>query len=303
MPESYTVMIPEPMSAFGAVHLAAVGFLARYSGPTRDAYALDLKSYFAWCGSRNAEVFEMTRPHIELYVRWMEEERGYAPATTARRLSTVAGFYRFAAIDGYIERSPAEYVRRPRVPEESQVLGLDRMQLGALVAVARAGTPDEAALISMLGMMGLRIGEACSANIEDMGTERSHRTLHIIGKGNKPALIPLPIPVARTLDAAIGDRRSGPLLRTTTGRRMDRNAASRIVHRLAKRAGIQHRVGCHALRHAFITAALDAGVALRDVQIAARHSDPRTTIRYDRARGNLDRHANYVVATFLAGAA
>jgi hypothetical protein len=46
----------------------------------------------------------------------------------------------------------------------------------------------------------------------------------------------------------------------------------------------------------------DAGVALRDVQIAARHSDPRTTTRYDRARHNLDRHASYIVTAFIAGA-
>jgi integrase/recombinase XerD len=250
MSESATVMTPEPMPMFGPVQLAAAGYLARYSGRTRDAYALDLKTYFAWCAARGTEVFEMTRPHVEVYVRWMEEQRHYAPATTARRLSTVAGYYRFAVIDGYLDRSPAEYVRRPHVPEESQVLGLDRMQLGALVATARASTPDEAALITMLGLLGLRIGEACSVDVEDMGTERGHRTLHIIGKGNKPALIPLPVPVARTLDLAAAERVSGPLLRTRTGRRMDRNAASRIVHRLARRAGIEHRVGCHALRHA-----------------------------------------------------
>ena len=303
MSESATVMIPEPMPMFGPVQLAAAGYLARYSGRTRDAYALDLKTYFAWCRARGTDVFEMTRPHVEVYVRWMEEQRHYAPATTARRLSTVAGYYRFAVIDGYLDRSPAEYVRRPHVPEESQVLGLDRMQLGALVATARASTSDEAALITMLGLLGLRIGEACSVNVEDMGTERGHRRLHVIGKGNKPALIPLPVPVARTLDLAAAERSAGPLLRTRTGRRMDRNAATRIVHRLAKRAGIEHRVGCHALRHAFITAALDAGVPLRDVQIAARHADPRTTTRYDRARGNLDRHANYVVAAFIAGTA
>jgi integrase/recombinase XerD len=63
------------------------------------------------------------------------------------------------------------------------------------------------------------------------------------------------------------------------------------------------RVGPHTLRHAFITAALDAGVSLRDVQEAASHSDPRTTMRYDRARVSLDRHATYIVATFIAGAA
>lgn len=58
----------------------------------------------------------------------------------------------------------------------------------------------------------------------------------------------------------------------------------------------------HTLRHAFITAALDAGVPLRDVQEAASHADPRTT-RYDRARASLDRHATYIVATYIAGAA
>ena len=122
MSESTVVMIPEPMPPFGEVHLAAAGFLARYSGKTRIAYTLDLKTYFVWCAARGAEVFAMTRPHLELYVRWMEEDRGYAPATTARRLSTVVGFYRFAVIDGYLDRSPAEYVRRPHVPRRHPVM-------------------------------------------------------------------------------------------------------------------------------------------------------------------------------------
>ncbi|GAA1033014.1 hypothetical protein GCM10009557_33380 [Virgisporangium ochraceum] len=56
----------------------------------------------------------------------------------------------------------------------------------------------------------------------------------------------------------------------------------------------------HMLRHTFVTTMLDAGVSLRDVQIAARHADPRTTMRYDRARKNLDRHANYILAAFMA---
>jgi Phage integrase family len=49
-----------------------------------------------------------------------------------------------------------------------------------------------------------------------------------------------------------------------------------------------------------VTTMLDAGVDLREVQIAARHADPRTTMRYDRARGNLDRHPNYILAAFMA---
>jgi integrase/recombinase XerD len=75
------------------------------------------------------------------------------------------------------------------------------------------------------------------------------------------------------------------------------------VRGAARRARITKVVGPYALRHAFITAALDAGVPLRDVQEAASHADPRTTIRYDRGRASLDRHATYIVAAFVAGAA
>lgn len=50
----------------------------------------------------------------------------------------------------------------------------------------------------------------------------------------------------------------------------------------------------------FVTTMLDAGVDLRDVQIAARHADPRTTMRYDRARQNLDRHPNDILAAYMS---
>ena len=69
------------------------------------------------------------------------------------------------------------------------------------------------------------------------------------------------------------------------------------------RIDICRATGRQTLRHAFITAALDAGVPLRDVQEAASHADPRTTMRYDRARTSLDRHATYIVAADVAGAA
>jgi integrase/recombinase XerD len=87
------------------------------------------------------------------------------------------------------------------------------------------------------------------------------------------------------------------------GRRLDRRGAGRIVRKTARRARIGKSVTPHTLRHAFITTALDAGVPLRDAQEAASHADPRTTIRYDRACGSLDRHATYIIAAYVAGAA
>jgi integrase/recombinase XerD len=74
------------------------------------------------------------------------------------------------------------------------------------------------------------------------------------------------------------------------------------VTRLAVTAGIDKHLTPHSLRHSAITAALNAGVALRDVQEFARHADPRTTIRYDRARHSLDRHASCTVMQYVSGA-
>jgi integrase/recombinase XerD len=253
------------------------------------------------CGD-DVDPFAATRPMIELYVRWMQETRRYAPATVARRLSTVCGFYRTMVIDGLLTASPAEYVRRPHRPTESPTLGLTHLQFEAMLVRSREAGPTPHAVIVLLGLLGLRVSEACALSLDDLGFEHGHRVVLVHGKGGTRTLMPLPPAVARALDAAAGDRVSGPLLRTRTGARMDRHAAARIVRRTANAAAIPRRVHPHVLRHAFVTTLLDAGVALRDVQIAARHADPRTTTRYDRARRNLDRHAVYILAAYLADA-
>ena len=105
------------------------------------------------------------------------------------------------------------------------------------------------------------------------------------GKGTKVVLIPLPPAVGRAIDQATGTRASGPILLNSRGGRMDRHAAIRRLRGLAEDAGLQiTRLHPHMLRHTFVTTMLDAGVDLRDVQIAARHADPRTTMRYDNSR-------------------
>ncbi len=94
----------------------------------------------------------------------------------------------------------------------------------------------------------------------------------ITRKGGKVVTIPLAPRTARAIDLAIGERVEGPIFLTSDGQRLDRHGAARIVRRIACRAGITKPIGPHTLRHAFITAALDAGVPLRDVQEAASHT-------------------------------
>ena len=278
--------------------LAAAAFLARYSGRTLDAYRHDLRMFFQWASDTGLEVLKAVRPHIELY-RCSMETRGLAASTIDRRLSTVCGFYRFAHIDGRIAANPAQYVRRPKVsPSEGH--GMDRGELGTFLFTAERFDRAHAALAVLLGLNGLRVSEACATNIEDLGFQRGHRTLHIIGKGNKPAIVPLVPRTARTIDLAVGESHEGPILRRQDGQRLDRRTAHRWVRSIGKRAGLGS-VHPHMLRAGFIMASFDAGVPLRDVQIAARHADPRTTTIYDRRRENFDRHAAYVVVAFVAG--
>ena len=276
--------------------LAAVAFLARYGGRTLESYRADLRQFFQWCHDVDVAPLGATRTHIELYRAWMDE-RGLAASTVDRRLTTVCGYYRFAHIDGRIPANPAQYVRRPRVHPAAQ-RGMDRGELASFLYSAERTSPMHAALAVLLGLNGLRVSEACGANIEDLGFERGHRTLQIVGKGNRPAGIPLVPRTARTLDLAIGERVEGPILLRHDGTRLDTRTAYRWVRAVGKSAGLE-RIHPHMLRAAFIMAALDAGVPLRDVQIAARHADPRTTTIYDRRRQNYDRHAAYAVVAFV----
>ena len=201
-------------------------------------------------------------------------------ATVTRRLSTTPGFYEYAVQEELLDRSPAAHVRRPRVDYESHAVALDRNELGALLVAAGLGPPAGHALISLLALNGLRVSEATGADIEHLGLERGHRTLVITRKGGK--VVTRPAGAARGTGDRPGHRRTDGRsgLPGRDGRRLDRHAAGRIVRKTARRAGIIKAVTPHTLRHAFITAALDAGVPLRDVQEAASHADPRTTMRY-----------------------
>jgi integrase/recombinase XerD len=158
-------------------------------------------------------------------------------------------------------------------------------------------------LIAMLGLLGLRISEATHADADDLGEQHGHRVLLVHGKGGKETLVPLPPAVGRAIDHAVDDRSTGPILLNRRVRRMDRHCATRRLRRLAEAAVVRlPPLHPHLLRHTYVTTMLDAGVDLRDVQIAARHADPRTTMRYDRARKNLDRHPNYILAAYMASA-
>ena len=155
---------------------AASAFLGRYRGQTRVHTESDLRIFLRWCTDHDLDPLAVARADAERYVRWLQDVRRYQPSTVSRRLSVVVGFYRVCVIDAILDHSPADYVRRPTVPAESPTLGLGHLQFEALITTARLSTnPNDFALVALLGLLGLRIFEACGASIADLGEEHGHR--------------------------------------------------------------------------------------------------------------------------------
>jgi integrase/recombinase XerD len=279
--ELASVPSDRPVLFTDQLRLAVAAYLTRFKGSSREHTESDLRSFPTWCAERGLDPLSARRPHLELYIRWTQEIRRFKPSTVSRRFSVTAGFYRTCVIDGVLAHSPAEHVRRSSVRAESPNLGFTHLQFEALLTAARESSrPCDFALVAMLGLLGLRIFEATSADITDLGEEHGHRVLRVCGKGTKVVLVPLPPAVSRAIDHAAGIRTRGPILLNSHGARMDRHAATRRLRRLAEAAGVRiTRPHPHMLRHTFVTTSFDAGVDLRDVQIAARHADPRTTSR------------------------
>ena len=117
--------------------LAVAAYLARFKGSSREHTESDLGCYLAWCAERSLDPLAARRPHLELYIRWMQEIRRFKPSTVSRRFSVAAGFYRTCVLDGVLEHSPAEHVRRPAVAAESPTLGFTHLQFEALLTAAR----------------------------------------------------------------------------------------------------------------------------------------------------------------------
>ena len=216
----------------------------------------------------------------------MQEIRRFKPSTVSQRFSVVAGFYRTCVLDGLLEHSPAEHVRRPVVPAESPTLGFTHLQFGALLTAARESpNPSDFALVAMLGPLGLRIFEATSADIADLGEEHDHRVLRVCGKSSKVVHVPLPPTVGRAIDRASGRRDHGPILLNRRGARMDRLAATRRLRHLAQATGLRAKVHPHMLRHTFVTTFQprhEPGGHRRDARAPQPGHDPSDSARKDR---------------------
>ncbi len=217
-------LMPFQPTTMTTAQLAAVSFLARYAGHTHELYAYQLRRWFEWCERNGLDpLIGIQRAHVELYIRSLSAA-GLMASSTNTMMHGVRGFFRFAHIDGLAPADPAVYARLPKVhSDESRTQGLDRLELIRFLQVAQTITVHHGALAYLLGINALRASEAAAVRIEDYDeTLRGHRVLHLVGKGDKPATMPVTVPVLRVLEACRGERTTGPLILRPTSGQADR---------------------------------------------------------------------------------
>lgn len=294
--------------------LTAAWLLAQDSANTEAAYRRDIADFFAWADEFGVDVLTAQQLHVDAYRRYMSDpdsvsgryvaRRSYSPATVLRKITTVSSFYRYAVRNshGLVVANPAEFVKRPRVANESMTAGLSREETERLLGAATASGVRLRALVLLLLGTGMRVSEAMKADTGDLSVERGRRIITVTRKGGKRARLVVPPTADRALREYVGDRR-GPLFLDTPGRaRMTRQQADYYLRRLGREVGIPVDVSPHVLRHTAATLALDAGAPLRDVQVQLGHARPDTTARYDRARRDLDNAAQRALAELVDGA-
>jgi site-specific recombinase XerD len=166
---SRSALLPFQPDQMNSAQLAAVSYLARYTGQTHRLYAFQLRRWFAWCESNDLDpLVSIQRAHVELYIRHLGEA-GLMASSVNTSMHAVRGFFRLAHIDGLIPSDPAVYTHLPKVhtADESRTQGLDRLELIRFLQVAQTITVHHGALAYLLGINALRSSEAAAVCIED----------------------------------------------------------------------------------------------------------------------------------------
>lgn len=291
-------------SAGDPIDVLVAAWLAGYKSPaTREVYATSVRQWRTFCAEHGVHPLAALRAHVELWQRTLEAA-GRKPRTVYARLASVGSWYQYLVEEGVLDRSPMIGVHRPVIERRSPSAWLTRAQLADLLAAGTALGPHPSALLHVLALNGLRIGEACSLDVASLGWDGYYPTLTFTRKGGKEGRAVLARPTESAVRAAIGDRASGPLLLNQTGARMNRACAQRIIDRsLLEVRGFHGRITPHSLRHSWGTACVDAHVPTDQVQHDGGWADPRMVGYYSHGKDAPARAATHAVAAYVYGAA
>ncbi len=270
-----------------AAYLRHLEVERRMAANTLAAYQRDLRRLEAFAAAGDRAVTSLSRGDLEAFVR-DAMTAGLAPASTARLVAAVRGFYRFLCVAGTIRENPAADLQAPRavsaLPHFLSIGEVDAL-LEAPDVADRRGLRDRA-LIEVLYATGLRVSELVGLRVTDVHVDQGY--VQSVGKGGKERLVPLGDEAAGWVRRYLAESRPALtrgrpqpwLFLNARGGRLSRIGFWKLLKAYGRRAGIRGRLSPHVLRHSFATHLLERGADLRAIQAMLGHADLSTTQIY-----------------------
>ena len=222
--------------------------------------------------------------------------KGQKPATLARKIASIKGFFAYLKDNNRIKENPALVYAAPKISRYHP----DYLSPGEIANIIEAISPEsktylrDKAIIELLYGSGLRLSELINLKISDMELEAGF--LRILGKGNKQRLVPVGEYAQKTVTSYLETRKEPQvkdkdyLLLNRFGRKFSRVGLWKIIKKIVLQAGLAKKVTPHTFRHSFATHLIEGGADLRIVQEMLGHADISTTEIYTK----IDR--DYIIA-------
>jgi len=261
--------------------LAAAWLATRTSENTRAAYQRDLAGFVRWCQERGRSPLEVSSADLDDY-RDACLAAGASAATVTRRLSGIASFFRFATGAGSVGANPVDQVERP-TPESPERTVLDDTELAALVDTSDALGPKTAALVALLALDGMKLGEVLAIDVPRVRIDAGAAAVEVDRRGRREEVAVTPR-TAAAVAAYVASRRQGPLFlgdsaSSTRPARLTRFGADFLIKRAGAAAGIDKAVSASVLRRTYVDVAHRAGTPLAEIAQHIGHREVRETAR------------------------
>ncbi len=257
--------------------LAAAWLQTHRSWNTRAAYEADLAWFARWCSQSGCSPLRVAQGDVERCCA-DSEAQGDGAAVTRRRLAALTSFFDHAVTAGDMADNPAEQVERPIQAAVSPPVELDECEAQALLEAAADLGPKATVLVALLLVDGLKLGEALTIDIEDLGDDPSTVT---VTRQSRRESLGLHGTTAAAIDTYAHGRSAGPLLagNDAAGSRLTRSGAHQILKRASTNAGITKSVSANTLRRYFASSAYRDGATVDQIRARLGVGERRTTRR------------------------
>ena len=277
------------------------------SAETRESYRRWIREFFLHVGWLHPT--QITPEHVLRYRDQLIRDKR-KPATVGAKLSVVRSLFAYLQAAGVVTLNPAstKLVPPPALPTHHVGRALTPKEVRHLLAAPDKSKPEGArdyALMLVMLRLSLRLSEVCSLRRTSITSSQGRWILKCKVKGGREEVWPLPQDVKEAIDDYLrldrqrrqslhSDGSDAPLFQPHTNYRtlvFDKALSPRQVQRIVAKWGVFSDVGKvtpHDLRRTMVTELLNRGHSYREVQMVTKHKDPKTVMRYDHARENLD---------------